>query len=108
MHGVVKSCARVPTSRPLPPCPSRAREVDGPSSTFAPSALAWIAPCDIRVILFTSKINQRLAPPPGNPALKLEVRFCVRGVISPLLGNLYMRRFVLGWKQRGTQSRLQA
>jgi RNA-directed DNA polymerase len=28
--------------------------------------------------------------------------------ISPLLGNLYMRRFVLGWKQRGTESRLQA
>jgi RNA-directed DNA polymerase len=28
--------------------------------------------------------------------------------ISPLLGNLYMRRFVLGSKQRGTESRLQA
>ena len=28
--------------------------------------------------------------------------------ISPLLGNLYMRRFVLGWKQRGIESRLQA
>jgi group II intron reverse transcriptase/maturase len=28
--------------------------------------------------------------------------------ISPLLGNLYMRRFVLGWKQRGAESRLQA
>jgi group II intron reverse transcriptase/maturase len=28
--------------------------------------------------------------------------------ISPLLGNLYMRRFVLGWKQRGVESRLQA
>ncbi len=28
--------------------------------------------------------------------------------ISPLLGNLYMRRFVLGWRKRGTESRLQA
>jgi RNA-directed DNA polymerase len=28
--------------------------------------------------------------------------------ISPLLSNLYMRRFVLGWKQRGLESRLQA
>jgi group II intron reverse transcriptase/maturase len=28
--------------------------------------------------------------------------------ISPLLGNLYMRRFVLGWKQRGMERRLQA
>jgi hypothetical protein len=28
--------------------------------------------------------------------------------MSPLLGNLYMRRFVLGWKRRGAESRLQA
>ena len=28
--------------------------------------------------------------------------------ISPLLGNLYMRRFVLGWKQRGLEVRLRA
>ena len=28
--------------------------------------------------------------------------------ISPLLSNLYMRRFILGWKQRGIESRLRA
>lgn len=28
--------------------------------------------------------------------------------ISPLLSNLYMRRFILGWRQRGFESRLQA
>jgi RNA-directed DNA polymerase len=28
--------------------------------------------------------------------------------ISPLLSNLYMRRFILGWKQRGMESRLRA
>ena len=28
--------------------------------------------------------------------------------LSPLLGNLYMRRFVLGWKQRGVERRLRA
>ena len=28
--------------------------------------------------------------------------------VSPLLGNLYMRRFVLGWKRRGAGDRLQA
>lgn len=28
--------------------------------------------------------------------------------ISPLLSNLYMRRFILGWKQRGLESRLGA
>jgi RNA-directed DNA polymerase len=30
------------------------------------------------------------------------------GVASPLLANLYMRRFVLGWKVRGHERRLQA
>jgi len=30
------------------------------------------------------------------------------GVISPLLANLYMRRFVLGWKTLGHQRRLDA
>jgi len=28
--------------------------------------------------------------------------------LSPLLANLYMRRFVLGWKRRGLEARLQA
>ena len=30
------------------------------------------------------------------------------GVISPLLSNLYMRRFVLGWKKLGHETRLEA
>jgi RNA-directed DNA polymerase len=30
------------------------------------------------------------------------------GVLSPLLSNLYMRRFVLGWKSLGHEKRLQA
>lgn len=30
------------------------------------------------------------------------------GVLSPLLANLYMRRFILGWKQLGHADRLQA
>ncbi len=30
------------------------------------------------------------------------------GVASPLLANLYMRRFILGWKQLGHEKRLQA
>src|SRR6201987_2274106 len=33
---------------------------------------------------------------------------CVRGVISPLLANLYMRRFLLGWKKGGWDKKLQA
>src|SRR5439155_14533547 len=38
----------------------------------------------------------------------IKVTFCVRGVISPLLSNLYMRRFVLGWKKLGHEKRLAA
>jgi len=30
------------------------------------------------------------------------------GVVSPLLANLYMRRFILGWKRLGHEERLQA
>src|SRR5229473_5385780 len=35
-----------------------------------------------------------------------KVIFCVRGAISPLLANLYMRRFVLGWKMLGLERSL--
>jgi RNA-directed DNA polymerase len=88
MRDAVKSRVRAPASRPPPPRSSPPRVVDRPRSTFAPFALAWIAPCDIRIILFTSKVNHRLAPPPGDPALKVEVRFCIQGVISPTLANM--------------------
>src|SRR5215472_5575677 len=37
-----------------------------------------------------------------------KITFCVSGVISPLLSNLYMRRFVLGWKKLGHEKRLEA
>src|SRR5246500_4211371 len=40
----------------------------------------------------------------SGPAMK--VTFCVRGVLSPLLANLYMRRFVLGWKKLGLEQSL--
>src|SRR6266487_3538226 len=37
-----------------------------------------------------------------------KITFCVRGVLSPLLSNLYMRRFVLGWKKLGHEERWKA
>jgi hypothetical protein len=39
---------------------------------------------------------------------KAQITFCVRGVISPLLSNLYMRRFVPGWKKLGHENRWKA
>jgi len=63
---------------------------------------------DITVLLFTTKIKQCVPfSPTRNCSFKLEIAFCVRSVISPLLSNLYMRRFVLGWK-RGHEKRLSA
>ena len=49
-----------------------------------------------------------LCSPARDYAFELKVTFCVRGVISPLLSNLYMRRFVLGWKTLGHERRLKA
>jgi len=40
-------------------------------------------------------------PQKPHPPVKLEVIFCVRGVSSPLLANLYMNRMLKGWRQAG-------
>src|SRR5450759_5529344 len=83
----MKSLPRAPMSQQPPPRSSDAPSDDKRYSAFAPFALAWIAPCDIRVILLASQINQRKLAPPRNPPLELEVIFCVRGVITPPCGT---------------------
>jgi len=46
---------------------------------------------DITILLFTTTIKQRVPfSPPRNCSFKLEIAFCVRGAISPLLSNLYL------------------
>src|SRR3954447_20862425 len=55
--------------------------------------------------------NQRRPPAtrrrqPANCGCTVKVTFCVRGALSPLLANLYMRRFVLGWKKLGLEQSL--
>src|ERR1700689_3301807 len=47
-------------------------------------------------------------PPESQPPLKLEVIVCVRGVISPLLANLYMNRFLKYWRITGRGEVFQA
>jgi RNA-directed DNA polymerase len=49
------------------------------------------APCAITVLLFTTEIKQ-CAPfsPSRDGSFKLEITFCVRGVLSPLLSNLVL------------------
>ncbi len=44
----------------------------------------------------------------GQADRKLEFTKCVWGVISPLLANLYMRRFILAWKKQGWEQKFGA
>src|SRR5262249_12934870 len=38
----------------------------------------------------------------------VKITFCVRGVVSPVLANLYMNRFLKYWRMSGQKERLQA
>ena len=58
-----------------------------------------------------SRYRERRRPEPSRPQTanrrwRAKVTFCVRGVISPVLANIYMRRFVLGWKMFGLERSL--
>ena len=58
----------------------------------------------INILPFTPKVKQRLRPAQCNTSLKLEVIFCVCGVISPLLANVYLHYvfdlWARQWRQR--------
>jgi len=64
-----------------------------------------IAPFVMRVLPFASQINQRTVAPLHNLALKPEVAFCVRGVISPILANVYLHYVLDLWFQRRWRAR---
>src|SRR5882762_1492759 len=51
--------------------------------------------------------RQRLKPCLRRP-LNHQVIYCVRGVVSPVLANLYMNRFLKYWRMSGQKERLQA
>src|SRR5262249_7857173 len=60
------------------------------------------APFAITILRFTTKIKQFIPfSPPGNCSYELKITFCIRGVISPLLANLYMNRFLKYWRLQG-------
>ncbi len=50
----------------------------------------------------------RNAPPARYDPLKLEVRFCVRGVLSPLLANCYLHLMDRIWQRHHLRGKLQA
>src|SRR5579864_9510365 len=57
---------------------------------------------DIKVLPLKTQINQRV---PGSPSrhylFKLEITFCVRGVLSPLLSNLVLDELDRELERRG-------
>src|SRR5215472_13048670 len=56
-----------------------------------PSPPWWSAPFGMNILLSTTEIKQFIPfLPPCNCSDELKITFCVRGVISPLLANLFL------------------
>src|SRR5262249_15316016 len=73
-----------------------------------PCASSSLAPRDINIVLLTTQIKHWLLTPPSDRTFKLEVTFCVRGVVSPLLANIYMHRFIKAFRKYGLDRRYDA
>src|ERR1700730_16107937 len=58
------------------------------------------ASCAINILPLKTKIKQRVPRLPSrNCSFKLEITFCVRGVASPLLANVYLHYVFDRWAQ---------
>ena len=90
---------------PHPPPRSADRAADRRHSPAGLCALSSLAPRDINIILLTTQIKHCLRPPSQDYAFKLKVTFCVRGVASPLLANIYMHRFIKAFRKYGLNRR---
>src|SRR6266851_3407986 len=69
-------------------------------SRAALCAPLWRGTSDINIILFTTQIKHRLRTPSDDHALKLKVTFCVRGVTSPLVANIFLHLAFDDWMRR--------
>src|SRR5437870_3374999 len=79
-----RAAGRHPQPRSAGQASERRRLADG---LCAPSSHG---PCDTNIVLLTTQIKHWARTTQGDHALKLKVTFCVRGVISPLLSNVYL------------------
>src|SRR5262249_42913679 len=79
---------------PLRPSRAADRATGRPHSRAALCAPWWREACDTTIVLFTTQIKHRPCTPADDHALELKVTFCVRGVISPLMANIYMHRYI--------------
>jgi RNA-directed DNA polymerase len=67
-------------------------------SSAEPSPLWSSVSCAINVLLLEAQIKQRVSGSPSrNYPFELKITFCVRGVISPLLANLFLHYGLDRW-----------
>src|SRR5437667_7189088 len=88
--------ARTGRTRVTNAAPPRATRYDARAnrercSTVEPCPLWSIEPSVINILPLKAKVKYWRTPPPAcDEPIKLEVTFCVRGVISPTLANIYL------------------
>ena len=84
------------------PVRCRATASGGPCSIVRPFVHRLSASCDINVLPFATQVKQLQTPlQTADPALKLEVIFCVRGVLSPILVNVLLDEIDKELEKRG-------
>src|SRR5713101_3677344 len=72
-----------------------------PRSTAEPCPLWSTESSVINILPLKTQVKYwRTSPPAGDHPFKLEVTFCVRGVISPLLANVYLHYVLDLWAQQ--------
>src|ERR1700760_2699748 len=85
---VARVRTRATTPGLSPSCWFRAQAIDGQRSVARLSVCWWLAACDIHMLPLTSKIKGRTRTPISYHSLKLEITFCVQGVVNPPLPSL--------------------
>src|SRR5437879_8776077 len=102
MLGALTSRTRATTDALLREARFDAATVHERHSAGEPSPSWSNGSCDITVLLFTTKIKQCVPfSPPHNCSFKLEIAFCVRGVVSPALSNIVLNELDQELERRG-------
>src|SRR5690242_9163502 len=104
--GVARVRTRATTPGLSPPCWFRARAIDGQRSVARLSVCWWLAACDIHMLPLTSKIKGGTRTPIFYHSLKLEITFCVQGVLSPCLSNVFLHHVLDEWFETEVKPRL--
>src|SRR3984957_7549780 len=101
--GVARARTDAIATQPLRSCLSLAPASCAPHLAAPTSGHRLIVPCDIYILLFTTHVQYVTGTPPPKFALKTKVTFCVQGVISPLLANIYLHYAFDLWANRWRQ-----